>query len=277
MAIVNLTPHAINLVGDNPQNFPPSGTVARCAVTRQQVGTVDGVPVNRTVYGDVTGLPAPQPGTYYIVSALVAQAVPDRTDVLITDDAVRDDAGRIIGCRALATLRGDALTANTNSGGGFGQPMRLDAGSMITPAQVALADAVMAAAVRDRSPDADHMLLADVAASHRQILADLPDGFTVDSPTYCLGRATTESGPSTWSKVRVYIPWPSVRTSVARARLGWSPQSTGRPPSTTGCSIRRPLVASWQRPARETVRHLGATANTSPPLYNPTFKRRYHK
>jgi hypothetical protein len=186
MAIINLTPHTINLVGDNPQNFPPSGTVARCAVTRQQVGTVDGVPVNRTVYGDVTGLPAPQPDTYYIVSALVAQACPDRADLLITDDAVRDDQGRIVGCRALATMRGDAVAVNANSGGGFGQPMRLDAGSMATPAQVALADAVMAAAVRDRSPDADHMLLADVAASHRQVLTDLPDGFTVDSPTYCL-------------------------------------------------------------------------------------------
>jgi hypothetical protein len=186
MAIVNLTPHTINVLGDNPQNFPPSGTVARCAVKRQQVGTVDGVPVNRTVYGDVTGLPAPQPGTYYIVSALVAQAVPDRTDVLITDDAVRDDAGRIIGCRALATINGFGFIAASTNSGGFGRPLQLDAGSMTTPAQVALAAAVMAAAVRDRNPDADHTPLADVAASHRQVLTDLPDGFTVDSPTYCL-------------------------------------------------------------------------------------------
>lgn len=186
MAIVNLTPHTINVLGDNPQNFPPSGTVARCAVARQQVGTVDGVPVNHTTFGEVTGLPVARTDTYYIVSALVAQACPDRADLLITDDAVRDDQGRIVGCRALATMRGDALTPHTNSGGGFGRPLQLDAGSMTTPAQVALAAAVMAAAVRDRSPDADHMLLADVAASHRQILADLPDGFTVDSPTYCL-------------------------------------------------------------------------------------------
>lgn len=182
--IVNLTPHTINVLGDNPQNFPPSGTVARCAVTRQQVGTVDGVPLNRTVYGDVTGLPAPQPGTYYIVSALVAQAVPDRTDVLITDDAVRDDQGRIVGCRALATMRGDALTASTNSGG-FGLPLQLATG-MDTATDQALADAVMRAAVRDRNPDADHMPLADVAASHRQVITDLPDGFSVDSSVYKL-------------------------------------------------------------------------------------------
>jgi hypothetical protein len=71
-----------------------------------QVGTVtvDGisVPVNRTQFGVVTGLPDPQPDTIYIVSAVVAQAVPDRPDVFIVDDAVRDEQGRIIGARALA-------------------------------------------------------------------------------------------------------------------------------------------------------------------------------
>jgi hypothetical protein len=185
MAIVNLTPHAINLVGDKTQTFAPSGTVARCAVKRQQVGAVDGVPVNRTIFGDVTGLPAPQPGTYYIVSALVAQAVPDRTDVLITDDAVRDDAGRIIGCRALATINGFGFIAASTNSGGFGLPLQLATG-MDTATDQALADAVMRAAVRDRNPDADHMPLADVAASHRQVITDLPDGFSVDSSVYKL-------------------------------------------------------------------------------------------
>ena len=86
--------------------IPPSGLVARCAVDRVQVDTVavDGitVPVNQTQFGAVTGLPDPQPDTIYIVSAVVAQAVPDRPDVFIVDDAVRDDQGRIIGARALA-------------------------------------------------------------------------------------------------------------------------------------------------------------------------------
>jgi len=51
----------------------------------------------------VTGYcPEPQEGTIFIVSALTAQAVPDRQDVFIVDDAVRDDQGRIIGARALA-------------------------------------------------------------------------------------------------------------------------------------------------------------------------------
>jgi len=110
MRIMNFTPHPLNLMPAGPTGpvvtIPPSGQVARCATSRVQVDTitVDGVtiPVNRTQFGEVTGLPDPQPDTIYIVSAVVAQAVPDRTDVFIVDDAVRDEQGRIIGCRALA-------------------------------------------------------------------------------------------------------------------------------------------------------------------------------
>jgi len=86
--------------------IPPSGLVARCATNRVQVDTVyiDGisVPINRTQFGAVEGLPDPQPDTIYIVSSVVAQAVPERDDVFIVDDAVRDEQGRIIGARALA-------------------------------------------------------------------------------------------------------------------------------------------------------------------------------
>ena len=112
MRIVNLTPHALNLMPEGPDGptvtIPPSGQVARCAVDRVQVNTVavDGiaVPVNQTRFGEVSDLPDPQPDTIFVVSALVAQAVPDRQDVFITDDAVRDEQGRIIGCRALAHI-----------------------------------------------------------------------------------------------------------------------------------------------------------------------------
>jgi len=114
MKVVNLTPHALNLMPAGPTGpvvtIPPSGQVARCVVDRVQVDTVtvtvDGisVPVNRTQFGAVTSLPDPQPDTIFIVSSVVAQAVPDRPDVFIVDDAVRDEQGRIIGCRALAHI-----------------------------------------------------------------------------------------------------------------------------------------------------------------------------
>ena len=112
MTIVNLTPHALNLMPAGPDGptvtIPPSGQVARCTVDRVQVDTitVDGisVPVNKTQFGQVSGLPDPQPDTIYVVSALVAQAAPDRQDLFIVDDAIRDDQGRIIGARALAQV-----------------------------------------------------------------------------------------------------------------------------------------------------------------------------
>lgn len=108
MNIINLTPHKINLMpeGGLVVTIPPSGIVARCTVDRVQVNTVavDGitVPVNQTRFGEVFDLPDPQPDTIYIVSTLVAQAVPGRRDVFVVDDAVRDDQGRVIGARALA-------------------------------------------------------------------------------------------------------------------------------------------------------------------------------
>jgi hypothetical protein len=109
MQLVNLTPHEIIIVRDGERlAVPPSGVVARVAATRRVVATIDVdgmvIPVNRVEFGQVENLPEPQAGTWYIVSAIVAQAVPERDDLVIPDDAVRDDQGRIIGARALARV-----------------------------------------------------------------------------------------------------------------------------------------------------------------------------
>ena len=107
MKIVNLTPHDVNIIGEIGevvQTFPASGELARCSVSREQVDVINGIPVNRTIFGDVEGLPEQQEGIVYIVSALVAQAVKDRDDLLIPDDAVRDEQGRVVGCRAFAMV-----------------------------------------------------------------------------------------------------------------------------------------------------------------------------
>ena len=110
MTLINLTPHVVNLVtSDGTVTIPPNGTVARCAVTREVIGQVEieaygaTIPLTSTRFGAVEGLPEPVPGTLFIVSALVAQAA-KRDDLVIPDDAVRDEAGRIIGCRALARI-----------------------------------------------------------------------------------------------------------------------------------------------------------------------------
>lgn len=107
MKIINLTPHSISFLREDNSvlaTVEPSGTIARASQTRDRVSEVNGIPVNQCSYGAVTGLPDPQDGTIYIVSALTAQACPERSDVYIVDDAVRDENGRIIGCRAIAHI-----------------------------------------------------------------------------------------------------------------------------------------------------------------------------
>jgi hypothetical protein len=107
MRLINLTPHAINLIADGKTvTLKPSGVVARCATCRTQVDTltVDGVqiPVNQIGFGAVQDLPAPQDGVCFVVSSLVAQAAKGRQDLLTVDDAVRDASGNVVGARALA-------------------------------------------------------------------------------------------------------------------------------------------------------------------------------
>lgn len=100
--IVNLTPHAITFVREDGNVVIPSSGIARAATTREIVGEIDGLPVARIVYGEVTGLPEPVEGTIYVVSQITAAAVPDRADVFIVDGTVRDSEGRIVGATGLA-------------------------------------------------------------------------------------------------------------------------------------------------------------------------------
>lgn len=62
------------------------------------------LPIATKRYGDVTGLPAPRAYTLYIVSTLVQQACPERSDLVSPDGVIRDDAGRITGCGGLYRL-----------------------------------------------------------------------------------------------------------------------------------------------------------------------------
>ena len=104
MRLINLTPHEIKIVGTSGEPLavlPPSGSVARVAVTREIVGDVGGVPVFRTAYGAVTGLPDEQPGMALVVSAIVRQAVPGRRDVFSPGELVRGVDGQPTGCRGL--------------------------------------------------------------------------------------------------------------------------------------------------------------------------------
>jgi hypothetical protein len=111
-ALINLTPHPITILDIHDEIIvviPASGRVARATSSRVEVGVIDLgrcglIPINRTTFGEVEGLPHQEDDVVYIVSAITAQAVPHRKDVFITDDAVRNEEGHIIGCRALAHI-----------------------------------------------------------------------------------------------------------------------------------------------------------------------------
>ena len=111
MKFVNLTPHEVVIFDSTGQNIilkiPPSGQIARVSTTSTIVGLVDEIPIRKTIYGDIVGLPEPRSDTIYIVSTVVLIALKEkgihRNDVVSPDtnpdSAVRDDTGRIIGVR----------------------------------------------------------------------------------------------------------------------------------------------------------------------------------
>jgi hypothetical protein len=99
---VNLTPHEITF-GINA--IPASGQVARVASKPgEELG--NGL-WTAPQWGEVEGLPAPEPETIYIVSALVAGRVGNTRDDVYSpgtgpaDNAVRDPHGRIVGVTRL--------------------------------------------------------------------------------------------------------------------------------------------------------------------------------
>jgi hypothetical protein len=109
--IINLTPHAVNVIGKDGNiitSIPPTGKVARVRTVAIKTGTieVDGhaIDVVSTSYGEVEDLPDSSPGIAYIVSALVLQVLRgSRNDVICPDtgpeSVVRDAKGGILGVK----------------------------------------------------------------------------------------------------------------------------------------------------------------------------------
>lgn len=103
--IINLTPHVITIYGGEKRLvLKPYGIVPRVEKFIEREVIVDGIQVNHVFYGKPEGLPEPKANTIYIVSAITAKAAPGRKDLYIVDDTIRDESGRIIGCRALAQV-----------------------------------------------------------------------------------------------------------------------------------------------------------------------------
>lgn len=105
MNIINTTPHNVVIYDDEMniiKTFEPSISV-RCKQTETETGSIDGIPTVSVEFGEIEGLPEPQEDTIYIVSQIVKRAGEQvgRKDLFVPARPVRDEQGRIIGCKAL--------------------------------------------------------------------------------------------------------------------------------------------------------------------------------
>jgi hypothetical protein len=108
MKLINLTPHKITvfLLNDvhnrekieiQPEKMPARRYV-RVKISEYIFIGSHAIPIYETFFGEVENLPDPKPDTYYIVSRAVAEACPNRTDLIFPDNTVLDNEGCIIGC-----------------------------------------------------------------------------------------------------------------------------------------------------------------------------------
>lgn len=106
MPIINLTPHAVTVLpedGSAPVTYPPSGRVARLVARQGQFRYIQGEFVPSFTYGALEEPVERERNTAYIVSLVTALAS-FRPDFLFPFDEVRDENGRIVGCRTLAVV-----------------------------------------------------------------------------------------------------------------------------------------------------------------------------
>ena len=107
MNIVNLTPHALNILKKNGQlrTVEPSGSVVRLKEETEDHGFLDDIEVTAKYYSSIQGLPEMQEDTIYVVSGIAGTTIwellPERKDVFIPGPALRNEDGKHIGCKGL--------------------------------------------------------------------------------------------------------------------------------------------------------------------------------
>lgn len=104
----NLTPHEVKIYklnGTTPDLdvvIEADGAVARVSCEYIKVDKkVDGIDLYRPVFGEATGLPDYEEGVYLLVSAMVREALPLRSDLVSPGQLLRNDKGEVIGCLGL--------------------------------------------------------------------------------------------------------------------------------------------------------------------------------
>jgi hypothetical protein len=106
MPVVNLTPHVVTVVDERSRvirRWPGAHRPARVEAVRVPVREVVGVPAGVPLIAEErtrADLPEPQEGVWFIVSSVVGSAHPERRDLLVPSDLVRDGQGVVTACRS---------------------------------------------------------------------------------------------------------------------------------------------------------------------------------
>lgn len=103
--LINLTPHAVTILGDGNEmikTIEPSGTIARLETSVKDMGEIEGIKVTKTCFDSVIDLPEEREGQFFIVSQMVKNSplCIGRTDLLVPTEVVREN-GKILGCKSL--------------------------------------------------------------------------------------------------------------------------------------------------------------------------------
>jgi hypothetical protein len=106
MKLLNLTPHDVNIITDGGvTTYTKGGTPPRLEQDNIPTGEVIcGTPITKAVFGKTTNLPPFEKDTFLIVSRMVQEGNLSRTDLLSPNELVRDEKGRIIGCKSLSRI-----------------------------------------------------------------------------------------------------------------------------------------------------------------------------
>lgn len=117
--IINCTPHDVAIYGvtscmlqdgrpyireegeEYPEPlrvYPAAKEPARATFSQKLAGMADGILIYRWFPEEVVNLPEPKTDTYYIVSKMVAQAWPERKDLIFPGTLVRNESGYVVGC-----------------------------------------------------------------------------------------------------------------------------------------------------------------------------------
>lgn len=104
--IVNLTPHTVNLklASGKIKTIERKGRIPRIEEVIEYQASIDDVMIYGISYGGVVDAPPVRPNTCYVVSRMIAEALPGRDDLLFPIMLERDTNGSVLLATALGRI-----------------------------------------------------------------------------------------------------------------------------------------------------------------------------